>query len=391
VKVLISAYACEPGKGSEPGAGWIWTLAAAVDHDVWVITRENNRQAIEAALRIEPSARLIPVYVELPRWARWWKQGVRGVRLYYLLWQRAARRTARQLHAEIRFDVAHHITFATDWLPAAIDGLDGLPTIWGPVGGQAPFPWHLRKWLGWKGLAQESVRWLTGGLGRKAFGDRIARTSVVIAQNDEVASRFSHASIVRVEPNVALTSSTTDESNWPPRAPSGPRAVFVGRLVLWKGPLLAISAIAHPAAEAWTLDIYGDGPARRACERLVARLGLDDRVMLHGSRPRPEVLQQVHSADAMLFPSMHDSAPWAVGEALLLGTPVVALDICGPRTLLDRTKGGVAVDPHGDVVTSLAAALNSTLGPERFAPDIAPISAERLPRVLSDWYSVATS
>ena len=29
MKILISAYACEPGKGSEPGVGWRWVNGLA--------------------------------------------------------------------------------------------------------------------------------------------------------------------------------------------------------------------------------------------------------------------------------------------------------------------------------------------------------------------------
>jgi allantoicase len=85
MKVLISAYACEPGKGSEPGAGWEWSRAAALEHEVWVLTRTKNALAIERALANEPHLRLHPVYIDLPAWARFWKRGQRGVHLYYLL------------------------------------------------------------------------------------------------------------------------------------------------------------------------------------------------------------------------------------------------------------------------------------------------------------------
>ncbi|HLE82176.1 MAG TPA: glycosyltransferase family 1 protein, partial [Dehalococcoidia bacterium] len=43
-KVLISAYACEPGKGSEPNVGWNVAREMARQHDVWVLTRANNRR-----------------------------------------------------------------------------------------------------------------------------------------------------------------------------------------------------------------------------------------------------------------------------------------------------------------------------------------------------------
>ena len=50
LKVLASAYACEPEKGSEPGAGWNWVKQIARFHEVWVITRANNRLSIDQAL-----------------------------------------------------------------------------------------------------------------------------------------------------------------------------------------------------------------------------------------------------------------------------------------------------------------------------------------------------
>ena len=48
MKILMSAYACEPNKGSEPGIGWQWAMETArLGHEVWVLTRANNRSAIE--------------------------------------------------------------------------------------------------------------------------------------------------------------------------------------------------------------------------------------------------------------------------------------------------------------------------------------------------------
>ena len=47
-KILVSAYACEPGKGSEPGVGWNWVNGYAErGYEVHVITRANNKMAIE--------------------------------------------------------------------------------------------------------------------------------------------------------------------------------------------------------------------------------------------------------------------------------------------------------------------------------------------------------
>ena len=50
MRVLISAYACEPNKGSEPEVGLRVVLAAARDHDVWVMTRANNVAPLKGEL-----------------------------------------------------------------------------------------------------------------------------------------------------------------------------------------------------------------------------------------------------------------------------------------------------------------------------------------------------
>ena len=40
MKVLLSAFACAPYRGSEPGVGWNWAMALAKYNDVVVLTRE---------------------------------------------------------------------------------------------------------------------------------------------------------------------------------------------------------------------------------------------------------------------------------------------------------------------------------------------------------------
>ena len=67
MNVLLSAYACAPGKGSEPEIGWSWMQQVSRVHDVWVITRASKRERVEEGLRREPSPRAHFIYVDLPR------------------------------------------------------------------------------------------------------------------------------------------------------------------------------------------------------------------------------------------------------------------------------------------------------------------------------------
>ena len=44
-KILLSAYACEPNKGSEPGVGWNWAIQLSkMGHIVKIVTRQNNKK-----------------------------------------------------------------------------------------------------------------------------------------------------------------------------------------------------------------------------------------------------------------------------------------------------------------------------------------------------------
>jgi hypothetical protein len=134
LKILISAYACSPHQGSESGIGWQAVTHMAVHHEVWVLTRANNRGPIEVALQNTPINGLHFEFLDLPRWARFWKRGQRGVEIYYYLWQIAAYVYARRLHSVVGFDLAHHYTFGRYWSPSFLSLLP-IPFIWGPVGG----------------------------------------------------------------------------------------------------------------------------------------------------------------------------------------------------------------------------------------------------------------
>jgi glycosyltransferase involved in cell wall biosynthesis len=386
MNVLVSAYACEPGEGSEPGAGWAFVRAAALHHNVWLLTRSNLAPIIESARQREPELKLHPVYLDLPPWVLRWKRGLRGVHWYYPLWQVAAWRRARRLQRRVRFELAHHVTFASDWMPAGVGWLRGVPLVWGPIGGTTGVPWVLWRWLGWRGCLSEAIRGPVTWSGRQLFGKPVARrAALVVAQNYDVAKAFDGRRPVVVEPNVAMDGPTPTPVRRAEGSVGGRRALFAGRLLAWKGIRLAVAAVARPEAAEWSLDVYGGGPEARAVTRLARHLGVADRVVLHGVRSRREVLAAMTQADALLYPSMHDAASWVVAEALSLGCPVVCLDRGGPAVLVGPGEG-VKVPVTRDVVANLARALSSL--PDHGLP-VTRWSAHRLSTLVSSWYGQA--
>ena len=87
-EIIISAYACEPHKGSEPEVGWRWSLEAANKYTkVVVLTRKNNRKSIEDEVQMLGVSNMEFQYFDLPKWLSLWKKGGRGIQLYAYLWE----------------------------------------------------------------------------------------------------------------------------------------------------------------------------------------------------------------------------------------------------------------------------------------------------------------
>jgi glycosyltransferase involved in cell wall biosynthesis len=113
-------------------------------------------------------------------------------------------------------------------------------------------------------------------------------------------------------------------------------------------------------------------------------------VTCRGQLPRQDVLAALADADAMLFPSLHDSAPWAVAEACAAGLPVICVDLAGPPVLVRRTADGIShiVDVGPRLPARLAAALRDAEASPRPAPS-SRWSSSRLPLLLDAWYRQA--
>jgi hypothetical protein len=132
LKVLISAYACEPGKGSEPEVGWQLALNMAKFHDVTVVTRANNQPTIDKALAVYNGPQPRFIYYDLPRWVLALKRRGLWIAVYYSFWQLGVRfHVRKQLRS---FDLIHHATFNSFRQPG-FWWFCPRPVVLGPLGG----------------------------------------------------------------------------------------------------------------------------------------------------------------------------------------------------------------------------------------------------------------
>lgn len=344
-RILVSAYACEPGLGSEEGIGWNLIRHISLHADVWAITQASNREKIEngGASAALPGVRW--VYYDLPFWLRFWHKGRRLHRLHYNLWQIGAYFRGKHLSRSISFDMTHHLTFGQYWTATYLSLLP-VPFLWGPVGGGESAPGAFYRTFGLRGWLFEVARDLSRSVGElHPMVRRSARaTRVALATSPETAARLRRLGRREVEivPNVALAQDEYDLlSSVPIRDREPLRFVSIGRMLSWKGFHLGLQAFArfvqdYPESEYWFI---GSGPERNRLERMAAELGAGDRVKFWGVVARPEVLNLIAECDALLHPSLHDSGGWVCLEAMAAGRPVLCLDLGGPAILVTEESG----------------------------------------------------
>ena len=349
LKVLISAYSCQPGRGSEPGVGWNAAVQMSRHHEVWVLTQGTTRRGdarvvIEEELDRNPVPSLNFVYYDLPRWMTWLRRKQQWTRpYYYYLWQLGAYRVARKLCDNVAFDLAQHVTFVVYWKPTLL-ALLPIPFIWGPIGGGESAPKTFLDELGFRHKVYESTRDLARWVGEHDPLVRLAarRSRVALATTEETATRLRKlgAADVRVCTESGLDGAEMVRlSQHNTRAASPLRFVSVGRLLHWKGFYLGLRSFARAGladAEYW---IVGDGPERRNLEALVEELGIADRVRFWGALSRDEALRKMGECHALVHPSLHDSGGWVCLEAMASEHPVICLDLGGPGVQVTEETG----------------------------------------------------
>ncbi len=360
LKVLISAYACEPGKGSEPEVGWQWCLQMARFHDITVLTRSNNREAIEAAVAAMPLDPAPPtfIYFDGGEFELWWKATYKLHRLYYIWWQRAVRRIIHDLCKDKQFDLLHHVTFAGYRYITGIWG-HSVPSIWGPIGGMESIDRRLLPYTHVRELAIELFRNLNNFIQSNptaTFPARSKQSSMTIVSTRETQKCLNEWQLPSVlMPTIGLTMEDFPERARYDVTDKRPlRLLFVGQLIWLKGVDLAVSALSQSGTDA-TLQFIGSGPFRASLEKQAKKLGLGERVSFSPRIPRSQVMQELYNYDVFLFPSLHDSGGFAVLEAMVSGLPVICLDLGGPAiSVVDDCGFRVAAASRNKVISEIA-------------------------------------
>ena len=363
IKIFVSAYACEPGLGSEIGVGWHWVLEMSKHFELWVLTRESNRGTIEPWIAAHPEFSGIHfLYFDLPKWARFWKKGMRGVRTYYNIWQLCTNRIVKRTMRENGIKVFHHLTYGNVLWKVSSYGQKQF-FVWGPVGGLETIPaeyssHYARKSRLIEWVRRAAVKALPMNFG---FKKRCRNADLILCKTEitrnHIPARQRDKSVLFTDVAVEKQPAATTTSN-----KSGERVEFitVGRLDAWRGFDLVIEGFARTAKEHQNihLTIVGKGADKQRLKGIAEKLGVQELVTFTGKVSMDEYYRLLAASDVVVNASLKEGAVTVSFDSMAMGKPLICLDTTG-YTRYFSNDYAVVIPRTGreEVVSNLAAAM----------------------------------
>lgn len=355
MKILVTGYACDPFRGSEPGVGWRAVCRIARFHDVCVLTDSHNEDGWKRAKRdgiIPDRVRARFIRDAHPcsenRWIAHLQSWMNCAEFNRLVLD-----AALAWHAEENFDLCHQVTVAGWRMPSPLWQLP-IPFVWGPIGGAGYIPWRFRGMLSPSGLLLEIMRDINTAWSRRtpAFRKCIRNAAVVFAANEETQdflSPYRNGKPLVKLPIASMPTETVQRFTRPEagvdQSPCSPLRLFAGgNMEGRKGGSLALRALALAKAEGlkFHYTVAGGGPDVPNLIRLCTELGLESEVVFRDGYSGDEYIQALHTSDVYYLPSFRESTPVTLLEACLAACYPVVADTSAQGEIV-RAVGGTAV------------------------------------------------
>ena len=375
LRILVIAEAANPEWTSVPLLGWSFANALSKQFDIHLVTQQRNKEAIARAGWVEDKdfTALDTEVITKPLYNL--ANKLRGGRslgwtiatafasisypyFEYLCWKRFEKKLESG-----EFDIVHRITpvspTAPSYIAKKLKKLN-IPFVVGPLNGGVAWPNEFDE------LRKKEKEWLTKvrSVYKILPGYRSLRKSASALICGSMATLNEMPEQVRSK-TFYLPENAIDTDRFTPSMSdtrSSPlKAIFVGRLVPYKGADMAIEAMLESLkANKITYDIYGSGPEQEKLQSIIDKHELNGKVTIHGFVEHSELQQRIKNSDVLVFPSIREFGGGVVLEAMSLGVVPVIVDYAGPAELVNDLSGfKVPLAPRDDLIANLKAMITA--------------------------------
>lgn len=375
-KILISAYAISPVKGSEYGAAWDTVTQLTKHHELWVLygmsdDHMGDTQTLREFIKTNPLPSVTFIEVRAGKVAmtinRLNKIGL-GWFFYiaYYLWQKEALKAARNILATVNIDVVHQLGPIGFREPGFLGYLD-KPLVWGPIGGMKVIDNLLLKNKSLLTKLKFGVKHQINYF-QLHYSPRISeaffRADVLIAATTDgqqtILNKFKRENYWLPEQGIVgdieINETKFDHIN------QCVQLVWSGSHIERKNLGLCLDALALIKPKNWHLHILGSGPVTGKLKQKAAELGLSANITWHGQLTRAAAISIMNAAHLHIITSIAEDNPAVIFEALRLGVPTLTLDHCGMGDVLCNKCGiKIAVAAHDQMAKKIADVIDHLL------------------------------
>ena len=350
MKILINAYACSPGMGSEPGMAWNWVSNLAKSCELHIITEGEFREKIEEVVPTLEQGKNMhfyynPVSEEIRKMC--WNQGDWRFYKYYREWQWKTYLMAKDICHKEHIDILHQLNMIGFREPGYLWQLsreNELPFVWGPVGGLKQFPLAYLQGADLKmNLFNRLKNFLNiWQLKHEKRVDEAFKTAKLIVSSIpdsyRAIKRYKGLESVIIPETGCFLSDDVSLDRFDGHEF---HVVWVGKFDFRKQLPLALRAVAIANNPNIILDIYGGGSDKQiaAAKKLADSIGIKEQVVWHGNQPNDVVNNAMRNAQLFFFTSVSEDTSTVVLEAVSNHLPVLCFDTCGMATVIDSNVG----------------------------------------------------
>lgn len=347
MKILLSAYSCEPNKGSESEVGWRWaTELSAKGNDVYVITRSNNQNNINEELSKINIKNLKFLYFDFPPWIIKIIKGHfnKFSYIYFYLWQIGIYLKFKNFIKNNNFDFIHHVTFVSYRFPSFLSLCD-VPFIYGPLSGGEEVPIKLRKSFSLRDKIKERFRDLSNKfISISPFINMTFKRAIKIIVNTEhtkknIPKSYHHKTFIELaiaideqKPNIPQNIDFDKEKL---------NLCFVGNYEHIKGINIILKIIKKLKANnhKFLFNFIGSGSLENYIKESLSKNGFEDCVKIHKKISYDKIFEFMKKNQLLVFPALRDSGGMVLLEAMSVGLPSAILALGGPSQIVNKECG----------------------------------------------------
>lgn len=351
LSILINAYACSPGMGSEPGMAWNWCMNLAKYCKLHIITEGEFRNRIEAVLPTLPQGKNMhfyynPVSEDIRR--KCWNQGDWRFYKYYKRWQWRTYEIAQEIISNTHIDVLHQLNMIGFREPGYLWKIEGVPLVWGPIGGLKQFPLAYVQGGGLRMRLFNGLKNIINVLQLK-YDSRVRsalyRSDLLISSipDSYVAIKKYHNLESHIIPETGCFKSIGTKDVTRNFNDEYLKIIWVGKFDFRKRLDIALSSIATVCNSYIVFQVFGTGSEKQIIDAksYCDKLGISDWVQIkwEGNCPNSEIQKAMSDAHLFFFTSVSEDTSTVVMEAISNHLPILCFDVCGMGYVVNDKVG----------------------------------------------------